>query len=188
MKTHVSVVFLALCIMKSGLADDTQARITASRTAIKDFAGQLKAELKKGMADGGPTHAIAVCKNVASDIAEKTSARYDFQLARTSLKTRNPNNAPDTWERTVLETFEARKQAGEDPGSLEFHEITQEGGDQYFRYMKAIPTQGVCLACHGEEISPQVQAELDAQYPEDQARGFKLGDIRGAFTVKQRLE
>ena len=88
----------------------------------------------------------------------------------------------------VLETFEARKQTGEDPISLEFHEITQEDGAQYFRYMKATSTQPVCLACHGEKIPPEVKAELDIQYPENQARGFKLGDIRGAFTVKQRLE
>jgi len=54
--------------------------------------------------------------------------------------------------------------------------------------MKAIPIQPVCLACHGEKISPEVKAELDVQYPEDRARGFNLGDISGAFTVKQRLE
>ena len=42
-----------------------------------------------------------------------------------------------------------------------------------------------CLACHGlkEQISPEVQAQLDRLYPEDQATGFNEGDLRGWFWV-----
>jgi hypothetical protein len=43
------------------------------------------------------------------------------------------------------------------------------------------------MACHGKEISGSVIDTLDALYPEDEARGFGLGDIRGAFTVKQPM-
>jgi hypothetical protein len=49
--------------------------------------------------------------------------------------------------------------------------------------MKAIPTAAQCLNCHGESISPEVDAKLKALYPNDQARGFKEGDLRGAFTL-----
>jgi hypothetical protein len=49
--------------------------------------------------------------------------------------------------------------------------------------MKAIPTAALCLARHGESINPDI-AEA---YPEEQARGFKSRDIRGAFTLSRPL-
>lgn len=49
--------------------------------------------------------------------------------------------------------------------------------------MKAIPTAALCVKCHGETIDPEVEAKLKALYPNDQARGFKEGDLRGAFTL-----
>jgi hypothetical protein len=53
--------------------------------------------------------------------------------------------------------------------------------------MKAIPTGEICLACHGESISPDVATAIREAYPQDQATGFSLGDIRGAFTLSKPL-
>lgn len=49
--------------------------------------------------------------------------------------------------------------------------------------MKAIPTAALCVKCHGESIEAEVEAKLKELYPNDQARGFKEGDLRGAFTL-----
>ena len=49
--------------------------------------------------------------------------------------------------------------------------------------MKAIPTQALCLNCHGELMSTPVKAKIKQLYPGDKATGFKVGDIRGAFTL-----
>jgi hypothetical protein len=162
-------------------------RIQASRMAIKHFAELLKGELEDGMKAGGPPEAIAVCQKRAPAIAAEISAEKGMRLGRTSLKTRNPDNAPDAWERVVLEDFEARKKAGDDLASLERHEIVVKDGRREFRFMKAIPTNQLCLQCHGETIPPDVREKLDALYPDDRARGFAFGDIRGAFTVRQSL-
>ena len=53
--------------------------------------------------------------------------------------------------------------------------------------MKAIPTQQMCLGCHGSALSAEVQKVLDERYPEDQAKGYKVGQIRGAFSLRQSL-
>ena len=71
----------------------------------------------------------------------------------------------------------------EDPAKIDHAEIVEIDGAKRFRYMKAIPTGGVCVACHGASLNPKVAAKLDSLYPGDKARGFKPGDIRGAFTV-----
>jgi hypothetical protein len=54
--------------------------------------------------------------------------------------------------------------------------------------MKAIPTGAVCLACHGETIAPPIAAKINELYPQDQATGFREGDLRGAFVVTKTLE
>jgi hypothetical protein len=53
--------------------------------------------------------------------------------------------------------------------------------------MKAIPTAELCVACHGSDLAPEREAQLDRLYPNDQARGFGADDIRGAFTLSKPL-
>ena len=108
-------------------------------------------------------------------------------MGRTSLKTRNPNNAPDAWEARILEQFEALKAAGNPIDGMAYAEVVDTDGEKTYRFMKAIPTQEVCLACHGTDINPELAKAIDEAYPEDQARGYSAGDIRGAFTLSKPL-
>jgi uncharacterized protein DUF3365 len=71
---------------------------------------------------------------------------------------------------------------------LEYSEVIIKNGKQTFRYMKAISTKGMCLTCHGDKIPSKVSEKLDELYPEDKARGFKKGDIRGAFSIIQHIK
>ena len=47
----------------------------------------------------------------------------------------------------------------------------------------AIETKPVCIACHGSDISLTVREVIDTHYPNDQATGFDIGSLRGAFTL-----
>ena len=165
--------------------DDLAARIAASREAIGSLAGALQERLTSAMAEGGPTAAIEACRVAAPVIAAAASDARGWRVGRTSLQPRNPDNAPDAWELAVLRDFEARMAAGADPGGLDHAEFVVRDGERTFRYMKAIGTQPLCTVCHGAAIAPEVAARLDALYPEDRARGFEVGDIRGAFSVVQ---
>ena len=42
----------------------------------------------------------------------------------------------------------------------------------------------MCLNCHGKDIDREVVARIDALYPEDRARGYAVGDLRGVFWVE----
>jgi hypothetical protein len=167
---------------------DMQADIDQSKMAIKDFFGSLKGELVQAMKAGGPVNAIHVCNTRAQLITKEKAQAHGLHLARTSLKVRNPVNAPDAWELATMKQFESRKAAGEPVDQIAKAEVvTGADGKKQFRFMKAIPTGQVCLTCHGDNIAPEVAAKLDELYPEDRARGFKLGDIRGAFTVSKEM-
>ena len=162
-------------------------RAQKSKGAIKEFMGQLQGELKAGMKAGGPVNAISVCQDKAPSIAKNLSDKYGWTIARTSLKIRNPANAPDTWETKILNDFEARKAKGEAAKPMAHFEVVETDGKKAFRFMKAIPTGGVCLKCHGANIAPAIKAKLQKAYPDDKATGYKLGDVRGAFTITQPM-
>ncbi len=167
-------------------AEVSQEDVAQARSIAKELGGQLKGEVKKAIQSGGPQAAIEVCHTKAPAIAADLAQKHGWSVGRTSLKIRNPDNAPDAWERAMLEEFEARKAAGEDPKALEVAEVVESGSGSEFRYMKAIPTGGLCLNCHGAQVDPAIEAKLQEYYPEDQARGYQAGDIRGAFTLSRK--
>jgi len=167
----------------SPIAIDMDTEIAGAKSAISVFAASLQTELKAAMQEGGPVRAISVCSTSAMPITQSVAAEQGLQLSRVSLKSRNPANRPSDWQKAVLESFESRKAAGEQAAALTWSGVSEVDGQQQFRFMKAIPTAGLCLQCHGSDLSPEVSARLDELYPEDQARGFKSGDIRGAFVV-----
>jgi hypothetical protein len=169
----------ALLITISVNAAEPSSQVKTARTTIKSLLDQLVGELKTAMKAGGPEKAIGVCNIKAPEIAAKINAHGNVKVSRVSLKNRNPDNTPSDWQKTVLLDFESRKAAGEEVKKMDYSEVV---GDE-FRYMKAIPTGIVCLKCHGSEIDSKVIAKLDELYPEDKARGYKQGDIRGAFYV-----
>lgn len=182
--TRLSLAYaLGALLAGPALGADTQDRVAYSRAAIQQFAGMLQGELKAAMQAGGPTNATAVCEDKAPAIAARILAETGWEVARTSLRTRQPANAPDARELGALVRCEERKTAGEDPKALDFAEVVEVDGKPSFRYMKAIPTQVVGLTCHGGKLSPAVAERLDRLYPGGQARGFAEGDIRGAFSI-----
>jgi cytochrome c553 len=178
----------ALLISASVQADQTlQANMQEGKGIIKAFMGDLKGELVKGMKKSGPVETISTCNQVAPNLAEAHSQMSGWEVGRTSLKLRNQDNAPDAWEAAVLKEFESRKSAGEDPMKLIKAEVVEEEGRQVFRMMKAIPTAKACTKCHGGEVAEPIAAKLDELYPSDKARGYKEGDLRGAFTLKKKM-
>jgi hypothetical protein len=160
------------------------AQVGQARAATKGLGKALKGRLMEAIKDRGPIAAIGVCKTIAPALAEKVGAERGLKVGRTALRVRNPANAPDAWERGVLEDFAAQIKAGKDPSKLEHAEtVVGANGAATFRYMKAIPMGAVpCMMCHGTP-EPSLKAEIQRLYPQDQATGFKPGELRGAFTV-----
>ena len=187
MRTTTLVAVMLTVALIGCSSEDLEPRAAQSRAAVKEFMLTLKGELKQAMERGGAVNAISVCKIKAPAIADDLSTQKGWRVARTSLKVRNPSNAPDDWERSALEDFDERNAQGENPDTMEYYEVVEESGGPVFRYMKAIPTGHMCLQCHGENIDAAVAAKLESLYPADQAHGFKAGDIRGAFTITQPM-
>lgn len=153
-----------------------------AKIKINTFATQLKGQLQQAIKAGGLISAIDICKVQAPLIANALSTD-GWKVARTSLKVRNQNNIADQWEQKTLVELIKRKEKGQTFKQLKQEQLTSDN----YRFMQAIPTGEVCLACHGKNIDDKVQQHLDKEYPKDQAVDFNQGDIRGAFTLSKTL-
>lgn len=168
------------------LAERTKAAQQTIMMFAKELGGVLKAELEKG----GPSKAIGVCRDIAPSIANRLSLQNGWRVSRVGTRVRNPMiGIADAWEQQVLADFQARAAEGQSYKEMSHSEIVQEPGGRYFRFMKPIPVQGVCLACHGsvDDLTESVRSALAENYPHDQAANYELGDLRGAFSIKQLL-
>ncbi len=189
MKNFQRIALLLLgMVMPPAMADDLT---VAARATASELIQRLGTVLKKEMAAGGPDQAIAVCRDIAPGLAGELSRKTGARVSRVSLKTRNPLlGKPDAWEQQVLAEFDQQAMQGVKPETLERSEMVSEPLGRFFRYMKAIPVQPLCLTCHGtaDSIPDPVKARLAADYPHDRATGYTLGQIRGAVTIKHSIE
>jgi len=166
---------------------DKQQELASAKQITKQFAGALKTELMAAMKAGGPVAAINVCNEKAIPITEQLSKQHAVEISRISLKNRNPNNQPNAWQTTVLEDFDKRAAQGEDIKTMAFTEVKQEDGKQHLYFVKALPTAGLCLTCHGTELAPEVKSTLAELYPEDKAVGYSVNQVRGEIVIRKAL-
>jgi hypothetical protein len=182
------VPIVLACAAASACADDAKL-LEEARGVAMSVPPRLLTVLQEEIAKGGPEGAIDVCRDKAPQMAKEASEKTGWQIRRVSLKNRNPKAVPDAWEQAVLQDFDRRAAAGENPATLEKGEVVTEGGAKVYRYMKALPVQPLCLNCHGaaENLSPATKAKLAERYPGDLGTGYAVGQIRGAMTIKRAL-
>jgi hypothetical protein len=153
---------------------DSKRTLERGAQTLKPFKEQLQKALQVGLEEG-PDAAIEVCKLRAPRIAAESSSP-SVRVGRTSHRVRNPANAPNRWLKPMLAWYLANPdRRGPEVVALDL------GG---VGYVEPIFVQSKCLLCHGEELSAPVQARLDELYPDDQATGFRVGDLRGLFWVE----
>jgi mono/diheme cytochrome c family protein len=147
--------------------------------AVKTMGKALKEELVTALGQSGPTAAISVCQDKAPALAAAHSERTGWTIRRTAPRLRNPDNAPDEWERQQIAAFQQQLADGADPATLTTYEIV----DGRARFARGIPTAPECVLCHGSNLEPSLAAAIKATYPDDQATGFQVGELRGIFSV-----
>ncbi len=191
LRKWMAATLLASVPLLPALAQDTASLLDDTRKTALPLLPQVVGTMQKAVKEGGVVGAIPVCKEKAPQMLQSLRERTGWQIQRVSLKVRNAKTGvPDTWEALQLADFNIRAQSGERPDQLEAYEIVTEGdGRRYFRYAKALPVVDVCTNCHGplDTLSPELQAALKKDYPQDQATGYRVGQIRGALVVKRPL-
>jgi Protein of unknown function (DUF3365) len=196
MRFSVTPVLITAALMVAACGTPNTAPKTPDAKAIDDtraVAGKLVAELggrlKAEMSANGPASAVDVCSKVAPKIAGRLSQEMGWQVGRVGTRVRNPLNSPNAWQQAALDEFAIRMARGEKLDGMETWKVVEEGGNPTLLYAKAIGVQPLCLTCHGapDDIPDDVKARLKADYPNDKAVGYSLGELRGAVVISRPL-
>lgn len=149
---------------------DPKAKAIAAKDALVE---RLSGQLVRAMSTKGPAAAIEVCSNEAAKIAEAVGEKHGVKIGRTALKLRNPANEPPEWVKPLLEEPSAEPQIVELPAG-------------HTGVLLPIKLQAKCMTCHGptDQIPDAILAQLAEHYPNDQATGFQVDDLRGWFWVE----
>jgi hypothetical protein len=161
---------------------DVEARGAAAAGALaQGLVGRLTAAID----DRGVAGAVDFCATEAMALTREITQAHDPDLAikRTTVRWRNPDNAPDPEEARVLRYFESLETA--QPGSAP-ETLTAMGPDGTYRFYRALRTAPMCLRCHGSvaELDPEVREILRERYPDDRAIGYTEGEFRGVIRVQ----
>jgi len=164
----------------------------AKQIALKastEYLSVLKNAMKQRLLSKGPAAAIAYCNKHAYPLTMKTSILLSRQLhvrlrlKRISFKNRNVADYPNSVDAPILK--ELSKADSKHPKMIV--KVYPTRIDVY----QPIYVQKICLRCHGRHLSSEVVKELNRFYEDDKARGYKVGDFRGAVVVtidKKSLE
>lgn len=145
---------------------------------------QLISALQNAVSEKGVAGAVEFCNVQALPILSEVGEKYGVSIRRASNRYRNPADQPTEEEKTILDAYEYNAENGSksDPNIQKF-----ENGEVYL-YTKAIVIPGgFCLSCHGEsgkEINDETLEKLAQLYPQDQAKGHKVGDLRGMWSIR----
>lgn len=151
-------------------AESRAEAVATARAAAADLGGRLVKKLAAAVGEGGPASAIVVCRDEAPAVAAAVSKERGLRIGRTSHLLRNAANAPPEWAEDLAA----------DAPRVYAHPDGRIG------VTLPILAKEMCVTCHGDagRIPDDVRTAITKAYPDDAARGFAPGDLRGQFWVE----
>lgn len=184
MKALLIIIFIICFNLKSD--NDIVIQEVKVVAALNKTMNSLRNGLLNAFSDGDVIDALNMCSLTAEDLTNSNNS-LNTSIKRISQKYRNPENKPSKYELQILRDFEKKLLNGAKVSDLIYRKVINNYGKKTLVYLKAIPTKDICLNCHGSNIEDKVLKEIKILYPSDKAINFKLGDIRGAFSVRHNF-
>ncbi|SFO27599.1 Protein of unknown function [Algoriphagus ornithinivorans] len=174
----------AMEVKKLNEAEIIEAAMIWGDSISQEAQNQLISNLQNAISEKGVAGAIEFCNVNALPILQEVADKYDVKIKRVSNQYRNPKDQPDEMEKRILETYEYGMENKIEP-SPNIQKI--ENGEVYLYSKSIIIPGGLCLNCHGEpgkDINDETLKKLNELYPQDQAKGHQIGDLRGMWSIK----
>ena len=125
----------------------------------------------------GTLEALAFYNIQAMPLTDSMSVNYNAAIKRVSDKNRNPSNKANVEELVYIEQFKKEVAAKKEPKPV----VVDRGEKIQFYY--PIPTNTMCLQCHGKQIKPEVAKQILKLYPKDLAVGYEENEVRGIWSI-----
>jgi len=162
-----------------------QQALERGRAIAQETFDLLRTNLQVAIQSGGISNALPYCSLAASPLTAGMAAKHGVTLRRVTHKARHAKGRADSNELGVLQAFEAVLAA---QGSTRPPEpiVTNGAPGTVIFFAPILIGNELCLRCHGEpgrDIQAADLAVIQHLYPEDQAVGFKLGQLRGSWRI-----
>lgn len=147
-----------------------------------ELQGVLASHLMKAVKDSGVSYALQFCNVNAYPFTDSISKKYGVTISRVSHKPRNPDNQADEFEQLMIDQYTTQRS---DPDGLQ--PVVKASENEYTYYQPITMFAPLCLKCHGKpgtDIAEADLATIHKLYPNDQATGFNLTEIRGLWKVQ----
>jgi hypothetical protein len=178
----LSLIILITVSCSNSLSDKERKEYTLKGKEIAEAtAKNLVTNLSQKMKSGGVTEAVPFCNTMAYPLTEEIEKKYDVSVKRTSLSIRNNKNSPTEGELIILNQY---KNSFINNDTLKPIVNLDNTGKPHF--YAPILLQKKCMTCHGtvgQEVTIQTDSIIRSYYPDDNATGFKEGDLRGIWSI-----
>jgi hypothetical protein len=138
------------------------------------------------MEEKGIPGAVEFCNVNAYPLTDSLSKALDAQIRRTSIRWRNPNNAPSKSEVSILEFYENQHLKG-----LKLRDSLIKISKSEVLFVRPIFAYGMCQNCHGAvgtTLQPENYDIIKKLYPEDKSIDYRSGDLRGMWSIKLKVK
>ena len=142
----------------------------------------LGSKLKSTINEQGIPQALKYCNLQAYPLIDSLEEKMDVEVKRASIKTRNPQDSPDRNELKIINNYLSDIKKSQTP---EVYVSIQQNEIHFAKPI--ILNDQLCLNCHGQvgkDITDENYHVIKALYPEDNATGHQLGDLRGIWSLK----
>lgn len=182
----IVTALLLLLVAFAARAQDLAPYAAEAEGVLQRLRGTMMAELDL-LLQMPPAEAVALCRHLAPEVKAQIEDETGWRVRRPALRVRDPENRATAEERGILLGFETRAAAGQSERLLRTLRIVEREGRRQVLFMQAIPIFESCLVCHGADLDPAVARAVRTLFPEDEATGYSLGEIRGAFALYKPL-
>ena len=149
---------------------------------VTEAFGVLSSNLQSAIRQGGVSNALPYCSMMASPLTSGLAVKHGVTIRRVTQKPRNAADRADLAETAILDGFRGLLNGTNALPPL----VTNLTSTHAAFFMPIVLTNSLCLKCHGEpgkDITMEDLAVIQRLYPADEATGFKVGDMRGAWRI-----
>lgn len=128
----------------------------------------------------GVENALIFCNENAIPLTTSKEKEFNVSIRRVSDKPRNQENKANAEEVKLIAFYQSEIRAGREPkGQI----VRSSDGVSIFH--APIVTNDMCLKCHGPQgdIDKNVFDKINALYPNDQATGYEINQVRGIWRI-----
>lgn len=175
------IILLGSCGYEPQTVASDQMVIETGREIASETFQTLSSQLRGAIEEGGIPHALQFCSVKAMPLTQELADRYNVTIRRATHRPRNQTNRADQEE---LDAIQAYIRAIEGGNELTPRLVRQ---DDYIRFFAPIQVgMDLCLQCHGTPNSDITKNNLEvirSLYPEDEATGFSMRELRGIWSI-----